>query len=312
MNVIKVSGFGPAEVLQKVKVSPIIPRENEVIIKNSVAGAGYVDIMMRRGVYPHINPEAFIPGIEIAGVIKTVGKSIDSKYVGMRVYAIIPQGGYAEEILSTIENLIFLPEWISDEESIALGVNSLVAYFSLALIKYKEIKKLLVRGANGGVGSMVLQLAVSYGIDTTAVINKQYLKPAISEIGIDKFYTDGDLSNNYDAIIDPVAGEKMDNFVDLLANDGDYILNGASGGFPNECFGMSWLTRFTKSPRLYFESLSSKDINSIREAMNEIFLLSKESRIKPIIAKRFNLDEIIKAHNFLESGGFFGKVLIII
>lgn len=136
---------------------------------------------------------------------------------------------------------------------------------------------MLVRGANGGVGSMVLQLALAFGIDTTAVVNKESLKSTIRNIGIDKFYIDGDQSISYDAIIDPVAGKQMDSFVNLLDKHGDYILNGASGGFPNESFGMSWLTRFSKSPRLYCESFSSKDMRSIRKAMEKIFYWPKKT-----------------------------------
>lgn len=140
MNVIKVSGFGPAEVLKKVNIPSVTPKENEVNIKTTVAGAGHVDIMMRRGMYPNLDAGIFVPGIEVAGVIKSVGENIDVGYVGKRVYAIIPQGGYAEEVVSCLENMIFLPEYVSDEDSIALGVNSLVAYFSLAHIKGKKSK----------------------------------------------------------------------------------------------------------------------------------------------------------------------------
>ena len=93
---IEISSFGPPEVLKPVERPKPVPKDDEVVIRVEAAGVARADLMQRQGKYPPPPGASDIPGLDVAGVIDSIGSNVHEWKVGDRVCAILTGGGYAE------------------------------------------------------------------------------------------------------------------------------------------------------------------------------------------------------------------------
>jgi NADPH:quinone reductase len=312
MKVIRVSSFGSAEELVEDEVQQAAPRQSQVVIEVEVAGVGLVDVLARRGLFPGSKP-GFIPGVEVAGRVIKVGEKVDRKWIGHRVFAIVPMGGYAEEVVADVRALSRVPEQITSSDAVALGVNALVAEFSLQRVSRIEKQKVLIRGAGGGIGSVATQLAALKGGLVTAITSSPEKRQKLENLKIKNFASNLlQITEEYDVIIDPVAGVEVEDFMNVLRPNGHYVINGAAAGFPNETFGSRLISNFQKSLTISCVSLNSIPFGQLSLTAQHLFEMAVRGELKPVVSKIFPLMNASDAHKFLESGNAFGKVLLII
>ena len=313
MKAIKVNKFGSSEVLIYSDESRPTVADNEVLIKIEAAGIGRVDISARQGHYAPLSTPGFIPGIEVAGEVVLLGKDVDKKWLGKKVFARVFSGGYAEEISLSVASLVEIPKNLTTIEAIAFGVNALVASFSLDLSGLGNGDRLLIRGASGGIGSVATLIAKAMGIHVTAAIRSESKKEYLKQLGIKDFLLAQDIADStlkYHAILDLVLGGGIDACVNLLEKNGNYIIAGGSGGSFEIDFGMSFLKRVHLSLSLHIFSLNAFSDTKIGERMTHIFKLITDHQLRAPIHKIFSLKEAIKAHDFMESGDVFGKIIL--
>ncbi len=311
MKAIYVSSFGSPDVLKIIEVASPSPDEGYVLIDIKAAGVGTVDVMFRKGTYPGVSTPGFIPGIEVAGIVSAVGHGVDQQWLGKKVFALVQGGGYAEQVSVRASSLVFIPDELTFNQVISLGVNTLVAYFSLQQAGLQSGDCILVRGAGGGIGLITTQLALLSDLAVTAETSSAIKAENIKHLGARILSDLKDVATDtYQAIFDPVAGSELDPYVNLLCKNGRYLLLGAAGGFPKPDFGMSWLSRFQKSLSFHAMSLSSVDEHMIKDAMLILFDMVIHSKIKPVIDKTFQFEEAAEAHRYLESGEAFGKIIL--
>lgn len=118
MRAVILNGFGPVHKLQLSDVSTPEPRDNEILIKVGVAGVVFADTQMRRGDYVNLPTLPFIPGREVAGIVKKVGSKVTRIRPGMRVSADMHTGGYAEYAVADADTAIILPDRVSYEQAV--------------------------------------------------------------------------------------------------------------------------------------------------------------------------------------------------
>ena len=313
MKAIHVSSFGGAEVLKVMEAASPLVDKQQVLIAVKAAGVGTVDVMFRKGIYPGVSQPGFIPGIEVAGIVVDAGGEVDRKWLNQRVFAIVPGGGYAEEVVVSVSSLILIPGELSFIHAVGLGVNALVAHFSLRRAALRGTETLLLRGAGGGIGMMTVQLALQQKIKVTAETSSPKKRKKIEGMGAKLFAgIEAPENDTFDAIIDPVAGTHLDPYVNLLRENGSYLLIGAAAGFPSADFGISWLSRFQKSLSFSCVSLSAVDQKALQEAMTAIFHMAIDGGLTPFVDHQFKLEEAAQAHEYLESGSTFGKNVLVI
>jgi NADPH:quinone reductase-like Zn-dependent oxidoreductase len=143
----------------------------------------------------------------------------------------------------------------------------------------------------------------------TAVSSKQ---AQLKQLGIQQFLNAGETNAVFDIVLDPVAGSEIDNYVNLLAPNGRYLLSGAAAGFPSPDFGSSWIQRFLKSLSFMCLSLNSISQQEMNMALTEIFSLCAGGEITSVIDSIYSLDDAAAAHRKLESGKVFGKIILAI
>lgn len=213
--------------------------EQGVVIEVRAAGASYPEVLMTRGEY-QLQPELpFVPGTEVAGVVRSApaGASFSP---GDRVAACCRIGGFAEVAVAATNLTFRLPDKLDFAAGAALVLNYHTAYLSLALRgRLRAGETVLVHGAAGGVGTASLQVAKGLGARTIAVVSSNAKEAVAHEAGADEVLrSDGAwrrqaaelTGGGVDLVLDPVGGERFTDSLRALRTDGRLVVVGFVGG----------------------------------------------------------------------------------
>jgi NADPH:quinone reductase len=173
-HAIVVRQHGGSEVLswEETQLSPLQP--DEVRIRHTAIGLNFIDVYFRSGIYPPASLP-FIPGMEAAGVIETVGETVTGFSIGDRVaYAGGPLGAYAEARNFPAERLLKIPDEISDRQAAAMMLKGMTAEYLLCrTYPVKAGETILVHAAAGGVGQILCQWASSIGAEVIGTVGSE-------------------------------------------------------------------------------------------------------------------------------------------
>ena len=165
MKAVRFHRHGGPEVLQLEELPVPVPAPGEVLIQIEAAGVNYADTVRRWGDhYPLPTPLPSICGGEVAGAVAAAGAGVDSAWVGKRVLAAPPSGGYAQFVAVPASSVFEMPAGLTAQQGLALFVQGLSAALILKTAgRLAAGEHVLIEGASGGVGSIAVQLAHLYG-----------------------------------------------------------------------------------------------------------------------------------------------------
>jgi NADPH:quinone reductase len=314
MKAVIVPSFGDSDVLTLVDHAEPIPGPGRVVVKMEAAGVGYVDVMARKGDYQPLSEPGFVPGLEAAGTVAAVGKGVDARWTGQRVFLLTKCGAYAEAIEVGERDLVRLPAGVSAAEAVALGINALVAGLGLDRANVKKGDRVLVRGAGGGIGLMAAQLATLAEGEVTAITSSPERADRLRELGVARVLdrsegVDG-RGEGYDVVVDPVAGADLGRYIEGLRPNGRYLLVGSAGGVPEPDTFQSFLAGYHNSPTLIAFSLNSVGPETVGVAAAALFDQAARGDLRGVIDEQFPLAEAHRAHERLESAPVFGKITL--
>ena len=149
------------------------PAGDGVVIEVAAAGICFPDVLLTRGQY-QITPDLpFVPGSEVAGVVRSAPVS-SGFAAGDRVAAFPFLGGFAEVVEADAAMVFPLPDAVTFEQGAALPMNYLTCHFALRERgRLREGETVLVHGAAGGIGTAAVQLAAAWGARVIAVVSSQ-------------------------------------------------------------------------------------------------------------------------------------------
>jgi NADPH:quinone reductase-like Zn-dependent oxidoreductase len=321
MKAIVATKYGSPDVLQLKEVENPIPEDNEVLIRIYATTATTADAMMRQG--PPLfgrfftglrRPKSPIPGAVFAGEIEAVGKDVKLFKKGDQVFGETGNdtGTYAEyKCLPDEGALVSKPANMTYDEAAAVDEGALTA---LPFLRDKgEIQsgqKVLINGASGAIGTAAVQLAKCFGAEVTGVCSTTNLE-LVTSLGADKVidYTKEDFTKSgqtYDIIFDTVGKSSFSRCKGSLTQRGVY-LNPALG-LPI-LLQMLWTSMIgSKKAMITFAGLRSssekiKDLLFLKE-------LIEAGKIKPVIDRRYPLEQIAEAHRYVDKGHKKGSVVI--
>ena len=255
-------------------------------------------------------PKIAILGTELAGEVEAIGKAVTMFKKGDQVFGIGSDlfGAYAEYTCRPEKGaLVIKPANLSYEEAATLPFGAGTAlYFLRDMAKIKHGQKVLVNGASGGVGVYAVQLAKYYGAEVTGVCSTANME-LVKSLGANKIidYTKQDFTQNgetYDIIVDTVVGKtSFSRCKNSLKPKGLYL---AIAGGLREMGQMLW-TSITGGKKVIFGSAveSKKDLVFIKE-------LVEAGKLKPVIDRRYPLEQAAEAHRYVETGHKKGSVVI--
>ena len=290
-----------------------------IAIDVGAAGVSFPDLLLLRGEYQLRLEPPFIPGMEVAGVVRSA--PYDSEFKpGQRVTALAMLGGWAEQVVVPPENLRPTPGDIDDAEAVALLGNYQTMYFALARRgALRRGETVLVLGSGGGIGTASVQIAKALGAKVIAMAHRPEAMDFVKSLGADvvlpltdgwlqavKDHTDG---RGVDLVVDPIGGEAFDDAIRALDIEGRLLVIGfAGGGIPTVKVNRLLLRNVSVIGVGYGEFVSRKPgSNSLFEyGVNELV----KAGLRPPPPIRFPLAEGRAALQKLADGGVLGKVVL--
>src|ERR1700710_403753 len=157
-----------------------------VLVDVHVAGVSFPELLQTRGMYQMKPPLPFVPGSEVAGIVRSAPEGAAVK-AGDRVAAFCALGGWAETAVAPEFFTFALHDELDFAQGAALVLNYHTAYFSLVLRgRLKQGESVLVHGAAGGVGTACLQVAKAVGASTIALVSTDEKRRVAEDAGADQ------------------------------------------------------------------------------------------------------------------------------
>src|SRR5947209_11451000 len=217
---------------------PLAPN-GAVVVDVEAAGVSFPEVLQSRGEYQLKPPLPFVPGSEVAGVVRSAPDAA-SVSAGDRVAAFCVLGGFAEVAAAPPFLTFRLPDTLDFGQGAGLILNSHTAYFALRLRgRLREGETVLVQGAAGGVGTASLQVAKGLGAKTIAVVSSDEKERVAGESGADVILrSDGPWKDQakeasgggVDVVVDPVGGDRFLDSLRSLREQGRAVVIGFTAG----------------------------------------------------------------------------------
>jgi NADPH:quinone reductase len=318
LKAVAIQAFGDPEGLAVIDLPAPVPAGGQVLITTEAIGVGGVDAVIRSGALAAYGfTEGHIPGGEVAGTVTAVGDDVDTSWIGRRVWAFTGTGGgYVEQAIAPVEEILPLPANLSAVDAVTLGSSGVVAHFGLSHAHFALGESVLVRGAAGSIGIMTVQLAARRGAGAVAVTTSSAERgDRLRELGATHVLDrsgegGGDAPGGYDVIIDIVAGADMPSFFAKLTPNGRMVAVGAVGGRPPADFGMKMMADFQKS--MSFATFSAAavaeaDRRAVRTAQ---FAAATRGELRAVVHELLPLEQAVLAHRKMDAGEVFGRIVL--
>jgi NADPH2:quinone reductase len=324
MKAIIASEPGDARVLTLVERSVPEPGAGEVLLRVNAAGVNRPDIMQRQGL---VKPPAGVTdvlGLEVCGEVVACGPGVPAYFQGRRLMSLVPGGGYAPWCVASVEHSFIVPDGLDDIAAAAMPEGLFTVWhniFELGRLQMGET--LLLHGASGGIGTLAIRMACAVGARVIATVGRSDRIAQLSNMGVSKviFYKETDFveacldftqGHGVDVVLDVVGGEYVQRNLKALAFGGRHVsLSFMQGSLVK----VELLTLMQKQLSLHSSTMRPQPYGEkvrIAAAIQKYVLpLIARNVIRPLVHASFPLADAIRAHEMLERGDVFGKLVLL-
>jgi NADPH:quinone reductase-like Zn-dependent oxidoreductase len=317
MKAIVYENYGSPEVLELREIEKPIPEDYEVLIKVQTAAVTPYDWHFMTGT-PFLarvmaglfKPKHNVLGTQVAGGVESVGENTKRFQPGDDVFGMSPScGGFAEYVCIPESEAWAKPAEMPFEEAAAVLFSAMTALICLCDIGgIQSGQKVLVNGASGGVGTLAVPIAKSFGTEVTGVCSTRNLD-LVRSIGADHVidYTQEDFTQSemrYDLIYDAVGKRKFKDCKRVLNPDGVYVTTAFSPGL---ALKGKWESITGSRKMIPMPPVEPKP--EIKELFAELL---EAGKLTPIIDRCYPLNEVPDAFRYYEKGHTRGRVIITI
>jgi len=323
MRFVNISEYGGPEVMEIKEGQAPDPGKGEVLIRVHAAGVNRPDVMQRQGLYlppPGASP---IMGLEVSGEVVAVGNDVSAWSVSDQICALTNGGGYAEYVAVPAGQCLPVPAGLTVQEAAALPETFFTVWvnvFERAGLKPGE--SLLVHGGSSGIGTTAIQMAKTLGSTVFTTAGSPKKCAACQHLGADiainyteqdyvKVLKDATDGQGVDVILDMVGGDYVDRNLELAAMDGRIVSISFLKGSRVEIDMMHILRKRLIITGSTLRPRSGKTKAGIAEKLRaQIWPFIESRAIKPLIAARFPLSDVVESHKLMESGKHIGKIIL--
>lgn len=323
MRAVVITKHGDPSVLNVVEVDKPTPKRDEILVKVRATSLNRADLMQRMGFYPDPFPGAHeIPGLEFAGIVEALGGSAKKWNLGDQVMGIVSGGAYAEYLVLPEMQAISVPNNIAVSNAAAIPEVFMTAWDALVCQANLQAGQwALVHAGASGVGTAAIQICKAIGayVVVTCSAGKRDACLALgADLAID--YKTQDFvevalqathGKGVSAVLDVIGGDYLNRNVAALALKGSIVQVGLMGG-GSTAFNIGAL--MPKRARLIGTVLRPRPVEEkialTQRFIGEMMPLFEVGKLRPVIDRRFGLDQIGDAHRFMESNANTGKIVI--
>jgi acryloyl-coenzyme A reductase len=333
-----------AAVLERINEYPRVkevdeeePGDNEVIIEQDVTGICYRDILTMEGFFPRAK-FPIIPGHEISGRVKEVGRNVIKFKKGDRVASLIYvpcgncefcrtgrenlcrnkkvfgeelQGAYRKYVRVPEISLVKVPRNVSPEAAaISACVTGMVVQALETVGHLKAGENVLITGAGGGVGAHAVQVAKALGARVIAETTSEWKKEKILEIGADDIVSGKDFQKKVKEL---TGGDGVDLVLETVGEQtfGDSFRSLSYGGRVIVVGNVNVSNLQVPTGNLILKgNWIAGSISSTRKSLRKALKLTSEGKVHAIVGKVFNLEQVEEAYRAMKNREIFGRAFL--
>jgi NADPH2:quinone reductase len=323
MKALVCKAYGPVESLVLEEIAEPTPAANQVVIDVKAAGVNFPDALIVQGKYQVKPPLPFVPGGELAGIVREVGEGVTHVRAGDEVVALTLQGAFAERALVDAGRVIALPRGTSLEVAAAFMLAHGTSYHALKdRGRLQPGETLLVLGAAGGVGLAAVELGKLMGARVIAAASSDEKLSLCRERGADETinYATEDLKERakqltdgrgVDIVYDPVGGAFSEPALRSLAWGGRLLVVGfAAGDIPKIPLNLT-LLKGASIVGVFWGEFTRRDRETNARNVRELLAWLASGRVKPHISARYPLGRGVEALRDVLDRKVTGKVVIL-
>jgi NADPH:quinone reductase-like Zn-dependent oxidoreductase len=309
--------YGPPEVVTLQEVKKPVPKSNEVLIRVSAATVNRTDCGFRSAEYfisrffsGLFKPNNQILGNEFAGIIEAIGNDVKLFKIGDKVFGYNDAkfGAHAEYMtMIETDSIELMPHNVSFEEAAPILEGAHYAWCDIKAAKVNSGHRVLINGATGAIGSAAVQLVKNHGAYVVAVCNTQNVQ-LVKSLGADVVidYTQQDftqVNEQFDFVFDAVGKSSFSKCKRILKENGIYI--STELGTRGANIYLALITPLLGGKKVLFPlpTISKQDVVFFKE-------LVEHGKYKPVIDRYYNLEQIVDAYKYVETGQKTGNVVI--
>jgi NADPH:quinone reductase len=313
MRAIQINRFGGPEVLELVELPEPSPVDGFAVVEVTAAGVNYADTHQTEDSYLSITQRPVVPGSEVAG------RTDD----GRRVAALVGTGGYAEKALAPAGLTFDIPAGVSDGAAVALLVQGLTAWHLLrTCARLVPGESVVVHAAAGGVGTLAVQLAKTWGagrvIGTASSPDKRKLAESLGADAtvdanapdINAALREANDGKKVDVVLEMVGGPTFDGSLRALAPFGRLIVFGMASRTPPTPVEPASLMMGSKTVMGFWlvDCLGRRDM--LETPMKELMDMTAAGSLQPVVSASYPLRDARRAHEDLRARTTTGKVIL--
>jgi NADPH2:quinone reductase len=322
MKAVLCDEYGPPEALKIVDMPAPEMQPGHVRLSMRAAGVNFQDTLIIKGEYQFKPPMPFIPGGEVAGVVTEVADDVDGFAVGDHVLGLTRWGGYCEELVAPVDQLVKYPPEMDFADAAGFLTNFGTSYH--ALVHRGDLKAgetLLVLGAAGGVGLAAVQIGKVLGARVIAAASSESKLKLAKTYGADELidYSDGDYKEKVkeltggkgaDVIYDAVGGDYFDQALRCINWNGRLLVVGfAAGRIPSAPANLA-LLKGCSIVGVFYGRFKTEEPEKAQAMIGEIVDLYLQGKLKPHISQRLPLDQAREALNLFINREAEGKIIL--
>jgi NADPH:quinone reductase-like Zn-dependent oxidoreductase len=311
------TSYGPPDVVRIAEVEKPTARDGEVLVKVHATTVNRTDCGFRaakpffvRFFTGLVRPRVAVLGSEFAGEVEAVGSGVRSFEVGDRVFGFSGSrfGAHAEYMAIPEDGSVAaMPANVTFEEAAASTEGSHYALSFIRTAKIRSGQDVLVNGATGAIGSAAVQLLKRLGAEVTAVCDTEHVE-LVRGLGADRVidYTAEDFTKDeqrYNVVLDAVGKSSFGRCKRLLKPRGIYLSSDLGPLSQNPILAL--ITPLLGGKRVMFPIPRDN-----QEVVRYFKDLIASGAFKPVIDRRYPLDQIVEAYRYVETGQKIGNVVI--
>ena len=319
MRAVQIEEFGGPEVLAIADVPIPEPDEGEALVEVTRAGVNFADTHQRENSYLARYELPLIPGAEVAGTLAEPAGSLEA---GSRVVALLANGGYAEYAKAPVASVFPVPDGVDDGTALALVLQGLTAWHLFATVsRIRDGESVVIHAAGGGVGSLAVQLAKSFGAGRViATASSEEKRNLALELGADTAVDPNaeDLTAalreanggaRVDVVLEMAGGRVFDQSLDALAPFGRLVTYGIASREANEVSSGTLMRRSQAVAGFWLAHCFGRP-EMTGPPLDDLFGRAARGELRAVVGGTYPMSEARRAHEDIQGRRTSGKLLL--